>query len=176
MGRAIWCSGRAGDQDVLWFGVAGFNCGGRWIGVGHFKLRFPLPQTGADSVADGCEKSGVDTEGWRDSPGDVGMPQSSLADKLRDVFGPVASGGEEPWEDDDSVGTQRDAGVEGLLDGGLGKFHVGWFDDCVATELLEATRRIMEQRVAFGAAGTVVDKEDCGDGPGQAGVTPGNGM
>lgn len=118
----------------------------------------------------------MDAEGWSDSPGDVGVPQSCLADELRNVFSPVASWRKEPGEDDDSVSAESDAGIEGLLDRRLGKFHMGRFDDCVAAVLSESASSVVEQRVTFGAAGTVIDKKDGGDGVGQAGATPGYGM
>jgi len=153
---------QAGWQGCRRIGWAGRNSGGNarpaarllLFGLVLLFTEFGLPflQADVDAISDCGEQPGMESEGWGDDPADGRVSGCSIPDKRGNVFRPVSTWREEPGEDDDSVGSEFNAAVEGLLDGGLGEFHMGGFNDFVAALLPKAAGCVVEQCIAFGAA------------------------
>lgn len=96
----------------------------------------------------------------RDNPRDTWVMCGRVPNKFWNIFRPVSSRGKEPGEDNDSLGATFHTAIEGLLDGGQGKFHVSGFDDLEVALLAEAFGGIVEQGVTFRAAGAMIDEQD----------------
>ena len=89
----------------------------------------------------------MQTHGRRDEVCDPGMLRGGFCGKRRDILLPVPSRGEEKRAHRDHRRALFDALAEGVLDVGLGDFHVRELDDRTAGLLLVHPDEFLEQVV-----------------------------
>lgn len=116
-----------------------------------------------NAVVDDVEHSRMQTKRGRDEPADIGVIFCSGFHKGRDVFGPVAAGRQEVWEDNNLRRALFYAGCKRLSNRGFSKFHVRGFDDRVLRLRSETFGGGVEHCIALTTTRTMVDDNDAGD-------------